>query len=231
MNKTIFVGLSLLTTTAFALQTKVVSDNQMVTATVSEKDKTRIFVSGDRISSIHGTPNAYVYKNDDVNGQVYLMPTVAYQKQPFSLFITTENGKNYSLKLNPVDQAADSIMLKPNIDHSEAKHWESASGYNQAVVELIRYMVNGVSPEGYGVNQSNNAKPFFLGSIATLNLKTTYNGVYFKGEIYELHNLTNKPITVTETEFYRPETRAITLEQHTIPPHGTTTLYGVMSNG
>ena|SRR5260221_13312975 len=114
MRNIIILGFILfITNSCFALQTKLVNDNETVSATVSQKDKTHVVVEGDRIASIHGTPNAYVYNNDDVLGQVYLMPTQAYAQKPFDLFITTESGKTYGLELTPNNNSGDTILLKP----------------------------------------------------------------------------------------------------------------------
>lgn len=235
MRKTIISVIAcLITLPCFALQIKHVKDNETVNAYVAQKGKTRVFVEGGRIASLHGTPNAYVYKNDDVHGQVFIIPTVPYQHKPFSLFITTETGKTYGLKLNPRNTLSESIMLQPKIDNSKAVTWETASTYNNAIVNLIRYMANGVSPEGYEViNIAKNSKNkiYYLGNIAEIKPLAIYNGVHLRGEVYQVINRLNRSITVTETEFYRPGTRAIAIDQHTLPPYGKTYLYGVMSNG
>ncbi len=235
MRKLIFFIMAAFTAMpCFALQTKPIQNNETVSATVAQKGRTRLFVEGDRIASLHGTPNAYVYKNDDIHGQVFIMPTLAYQHKPFSLFITTESGKTYGLKLNPKNTLAESIMLRPKGNSGEARRWETASSYNHTIIRLIRYMVNDISPEGYEVAkiaEATKSRVYYLGNKAELKPLAIYRGVHLRGEIYQYRNPLNRPITVTETEFYRPGTRAIAIDRHTIPAHGTTTVYGVMSNG
>lgn len=214
----------------FALQTKLIRNNETVSAYVAQQGKTRLFVTGDRIASLHGTSNAYVYKNDEVHGQVFIVPTIAYRHKPFSVFITTELGKTYGVTLNPRNTLVESIMLKPRSKRGGARRWETTSNYDEMIVRLMRYMVNGMSPEGYEVTKITKGKVYSLGHIATLKPLALYRGAHLRGEMYQCRNRLNHPITVTETEFYQTGTRAIAIDRHTIPAHGSAIVYGVMSN-
>lgn len=226
----LFIGL-LITTSTFALQIKSVVNNGTVNANVSQDNKTRVFVEGDRITALRGTPGAYTYVNDNVNGQVFIMPTPDFKNKPFSLFITTESGKTVGLNLTPIKSLSDSILLKPKgVASSDAARWESESDYNETIINLIRYMANGIKPEGYETSAITQSKTYYLGNIATIKLLSVYRGAHLEGVIYQLSNRLNKPITVDEREFYRPGTRAIAVQNHLIPAKGTTLVYGVISH-
>lgn len=226
----LFIGL-FITTSSFALQVKSVINNETVNASLSQDNKTRLFVEGDRIVAMRGTPGAYTYVNDNVNGQVFIMPTPDFKNKSFSLFVTTESGRTYGLNLTPIKSLSDSIMLKPKgVISSNASRWESASNYNETIVNLLRFMVNGVKPEGYEASQVSQTKTYYLGDVATLKLLTVYRGDHLQGMIYQLTNRLNKPIRVNERELYRPGTRAVAIQNHMIPARGTTLVYGVMSH-
>lgn len=219
------------TNIAYALQTKIVADNETITAYIAKSELTRIFVAGDRIKHVRGIEGVYTYQNDNEQGAIFIKPTVSYTKQPFSLFITTEYGKNYMLLLVPKETTADSIMLVPKDSNKpQAKKWEEFASYEHTLVRLIVAMVNNTIPEGYAVNHITKVKRLALKDMAYLQLITTYQGNYLRGEVYKLQNHLTKSITIAEQDLYRPTTRAIAISQHVIPPKKTTYVYLVMSN-
>ncbi len=232
MRKWFFLSLLFFTIPAFALQIKSVMSNDTVTANVSQNNKTRIFVSNDRISAIRGTPSAYTYINDDINGQVFITPTPDFKNKPFSLFITTEKGKTYGLNLTPVSSLSNSIMLKPQESISKkVAHRKNINHHENPVLELLHFMMNSMTPDSYTVTVISNRKPQTFNTIGTLQLITVYQGKILRGEIYRLSNTSNTPITVTDTQLSIANTRAIAIQAHTIAPHASTLVYEVINHG
>jgi type-F conjugative transfer system secretin TraK len=216
---------------AFGLQIKSVVDNETTTAKISSLDVTRIFVQGDRIKSIRGVKGAYTRENDESNGEVYLQPSPLYQERAFTILVDTEQGRHFTLLLNPVAVPSDTLMLVPKgVGRVQAAHFEQSSPYEMTISRLMRAMVNAEVPEGYAITEVNNPKLYLLGNIATLQLKTIYQGLNLRGEIYEIKNKCAFPITLDERQFYKIGTRAISLEAITLAPHAKVNLYRVLSH-
>lgn len=212
-----FIVTSLFSLQTNALQIKRVVDNETVTATISALDTTRIFVEGDRIKTIRGVKGAYERENDEVKGEVYITP---HQQSAFTILIETELGRHFTLLLNPLSVPSDTLMLIPKgVNVSQAHRAETASGYELMISHFIRAMTNGISPEGYRVIEVDKSTEYNLGNIATLHLKTIFEGLDYQGEIFELHNKKSTPITLDEKQFYKPGTVAISFEAITVPPN------------
>ena len=225
-------GLCLLTSiSAYGLQTLHLKVNESGTAKISAFELSRIFVDGDRIQSVRGIDNTYVFKSDRITGEVFLKPTPEYQQKPFTVHLTTEGGRTFSLLLIPFGTPAQNIMIKPQgVKKKQAEKWEVSLPYEKTLTNLIIAMFNGSEPEGFDVENISEAKKSYLGDVATLQLQTVYIGERLKGEIYVITNRKKIPITRTESEFYRVGTRAIALSENVIPGQKSTFLYVITNN-
>lgn len=216
---------------ANALQIKTVTDNETIVTRISSLDVTRILVKGDRIKSLKGVKGAYTRENDETNGEIYLQPTPLYQNRAFTILIETEQGRHYSLLLNPLAVPSEAVMLVPkNMGQKDKAHFEQTSPYELTLSHLIRAMSNGLTPEGYEVHEANSKKSYRLGDFARLHLKTIYQGRKFRGEIFELTNTKTVPIDLDERAFYKSGTRAVSLETVTVLPKDTIKIYRVVSH-
>ena len=232
MRKYLIVLLPLLmSSTCDALQIKSAVNNETISAKVSSTDVTRIMVQGDRIQSVKGVKGAYTRENDNNNGEIYIQPTSAFQQRAFTVLINTELGRHYTLLLNPMAVPSDTLMLVPKgVGKIEAARFENSSPYELTITHLVRAMTNGVMPEGYAVRGINTKKSYNFGNIASVKLKTIYQGLNLQGEIWEITNTKPYMITLNERDFYRVGTRAISLQAINIAPHGKIKLYRVVSN-
>ena len=204
----------------FALQIKGVVDNETVSAKISSLDLTRIIVQGDRIKAFKGISGAYTRENDKQNGEVYIQPTVFYQSMPFTVLVETEQGRHFTLLLKPMSVPGGTLMLVPKgVGKQQAARFEQASDYELTISHLIRAMATSFMPEGYTVNQVDSKKVYAIGNIARIRLKTVYQGLNYQGQIYELTNTQSVSITLDEREFFKPGTRAISLENIVVAPH------------
>lgn len=238
MRNTIKIILLLICTTAFAnsfaLQVKAAKDNETLFFKISAREFTRIFVSGDRIISIKGKENSYELK--EFNGKydqgiLYLKPDYYYQRRPFSIFITTEQGHTYTLFLNPIDVPSENIEVKPiSASKRVAATWEANQSYTQLIIELMRQMVNNQRPEGYAVIPLGKVKPKRLSSGLTMQLLTIYRGSYLEGEIWRIKNTSNHRMNVLPREFYQENIRAASLIDESLNCGDETILYRVVSH-
>tara|TARA_R110000868_G_scaffold368790_4_gene631929 strand:+ start:348 stop:1007 length:660 start_codon:yes stop_codon:yes gene_type:complete len=214
----------------YALQVKSAINNGTITANVSSTDITRIMIKGDRIQSVRGVKGAYTRENDNNRGEVYIQPTTPYQHRAFTLLINTELGRHYTLLLNPMSVPSDTLMLVARgVIEQKAAKFENSSPYEITISNLIRSMRTGSRPEGYSIRTVNEKKRYLYGNIAYIKLNKVYQGYNLRGEIWEIKNTRPHMITLTERAFYKPGTRAISLEAMNIASHGTTYLYRVVS--
>ena len=219
---------------SFALQVKSAKDNETLFFKVSAREYTRIFVSGDRVLSVKGKENSYEIK--EFNGKydqgiLYIKPNSFYQKRPFSIFITTEQGHTYTLFLNPIDVPSENIEIKPvSASKKVAANWETNQSYQQLIIELMREMVSKKQPEGYAVIPLGDVKPKKLSSGLTMQLVTIYRGSYLEGEIWRLKNNSKHRMHLLPREFYQDNIRAASLIDETLNCGDETILYRVISH-
>lgn len=213
----------------YALQIKSVVDNETVSAKISSIDTTRIFVEGDRIKSVRGIKGAYERENDDEKGEIYITPR---QSSAFTVLIETENARHFTLLLNPVSSPSDTLMLVPKgVGIKKAIRFENASDYQLTLTHLISAMSKGVLPEGYSLNEVDSKEVYSLGNIATLRLKTIYQGLAYQGEIFELTNTRSYPIKLDERSFFKAGTCAISFETIIVKPKGKIRVMRVVRHG
>ena len=219
-------------TTSFALQIKAIKDNQTVSAKISAKELTRIFVSGDRIQSTRGVNGAYELIKDEKLGAVFIKSAPFYLHKPFNLFVTTELGHTYNLLLTPMDIPAENIELKPlSPSMIVASRWERNSPYLETLIRLMNNMANEIKPEGYAVIDLPNIKPKRLPSGLTMQLVTIYRGSHLQGEIWRLKNTCRNTLYLKPREFFQDNVRAISLENETLRCFEETYLYRVVDHG
>lgn len=208
---------------AYALETINVVNNASVQAVIGKNDFNRIFVTGDRIMNVMGTPSAYLIQTDNILGQVYIKPL---QNQPFNLTLTTERGSVYQLKCIVRQSTAETINLQPPVMTPEqAQNWESETPYETTLTRLIRAMATGAFPDGYQISFSKNKNLLPLGSVATVTLISQYLGASLEGDIYLIQNLTSQPLNLTPQQLYREGAMAIALQSQSITPKGQTRLF------
>jgi type-F conjugative transfer system secretin TraK len=216
---------------ANALQVKAVRDNQTVSAKISAKELSRIFVSGDRIQSTRGVNGAYEITKDEKLGVVFVKPTPFYLHQFFNLFITTEFGHTYNLLLTPMDIPAENIELKPlSLSVQIANRWERNLPYVETLIHLMSNMANEDKPEGYAVIDLGQVKTrkLFLG--LTMQLVTLYRGSHLQGEIWRLKNESQRTLYLKPREFFQGNIRAISLADEQLNSGDETYLYRVVDH-
>lgn len=232
MRRILLVILNLLfVSQVYATQIRGIIDNETITAKISSLDITRIIVQGDRIKTLKGIKGAYTRENDENNGEIYLQPTTTYQNAAFTVLIETEKKRHFTLLLTPVAVPGGTLMLVPKgVGREEAAQFEQAADYQTTISQLVRAMATDSVPEGYSISEVDNKTLYHFGNIATLRLKTIYQGLHFQGQIYELTNTQNCPIKLDEKQFFKQGISAISLENVTVAPHGKIKLIRVVSH-
>lgn len=217
---------------SFALQIKAVKDNQTISAKVSVKELTRIFVNNDRIQSTHGISGAYELTKDEKRGAIFIKPSPFYLHKPFNLFITTELGHTYNLLLMPLDIPAENIELKPlSPSKIAASRWEQSSPYIEKMIHLMKIMGNEMNPEGYAVIDFPKTTPKKLSSGLTMQIVKKYIGHRLQGEVWKLKNSCRNTLYLHPEEFYQSHVRSISIVNETLHCNEETYLYQVVDHG
>lgn len=239
MPKKIMVLLTILMTfclfsEASALQVKSGEDSQTLLFRISAKEYSRIFVKNDRIVSVKGRNTAFEtrqFTGTEDEGSVFIRPAVQDEKKPFSVFLSTESGRHFTLMLLASDIPAETIKIVPVSPVSaKAKHWETVTPYTQTLIDLVRAMRNNMHPEGYAVIDMGKTKPQRVTSALSLQLQTVFRGGFLQGEIWKLQNLSGNPVSVHPQNFRHGKVKAISLSSEKIPAMGSIFLYRIVSH-
>lgn len=231
LNKIIVLsGCLILSFPAYALQVRQAKDNQTISAKISAKELSRIFVTSDRIQATRGINGAYEIIKDDTQGMIFIKPSPYYANRPFNLFITTEIGRTYNLLLVPTDIPAETIEIKPKSPAIKiASKWEKNAPYVDKLIQLINAMVNEVEPQGYAVSEAA-TKPIKVKDIS-MELIAVYRGSQLQGEIWCIKNISRNTIHLSPSQFFDKTVRAIALEADMLPCGDEVYLYKVSDHG
>lgn len=240
---------------SYALQTKTAIDNEPISAVISAHELTRIYVESDKIASVVGLSDYYLLQNDEQQGAIFIKPTTVFlsksggenttfdiagvgnkknsntktvEKQNLlSIFITTQEGHNYILRLTPKNISAETIMLKPKtLEHKFSDNL--ASAYQQKLVRLVLAMVNRTFSDEYSVTyfDLNKTLRLKLGK-ANMFLVAAYQTDSLTGEIYQVDNPTNDEIPLSERQFYRNKVQTVFLQNRILLPKSSGFVYVV----
>ncbi|MCZ4314773.1 type-F conjugative transfer system secretin TraK [Comamonadaceae bacterium G21597-S1] len=178
-----------------------------------------------------------VVECDRDKGEIYVRP-VGTSSKPVNLFISSASA-TYTLLLHRSDTPADTIVIRDRSQRLAA----AASAQQQpphspapapapikAMKALLLAMTTGQAITDYQAQDMH--RPVQLRPDVRLTQVSQYQGRHLIGEKYLLHNAGTEPITLTEQEFDRDDAAVtgVAIEQHTVAPGASTTVY-VMRRG
>lgn len=233
MHKPLSIALALLSTVAMGANSISVKDNSDITLTLSQGNYNRLVVKNDKIMEAVFPPNAMAIKRDEQDGSVYVMLQAA---NPFTLFLTTEAGRHFSVTLNGEESLGKTIELvlsSPVVAATKAnatKTINTKTITQEAVPEAILAMLNHMEQQ----------KPFADVSVKrqfgkverwskglTLLPKESWDGKLLKGEIIELYNGGKEPLELEQEWFAKVGTLAIKFSKPSIAPGEKAMLYRI----
>lgn len=168
------ISLLLCVSNVFAKTIYEAKNGDTINATISINDLTRIEISGQRIIKSFGSANISK-KITKPLGQIYLVPN---QNTTFNLYIVSDTGNTYNLKLTPSKNATgDSIIIKPS-DATKAITQQgvkfNASSYIRKLNYLLQIMyLNKNDTSEYMVTDVNQAIITYQGLDSVLLRKYT----------------------------------------------------------
>ncbi|STX55695.1 conjugative transfer protein TraK [Legionella beliardensis] len=231
MRKLLSVALTLLTTAALSSSIPI-KDNSDVALTLASNNYNRIVVQQDKIIEAVFPPGSMAIKRDEQDGSVYVMlasPT------PFTLFLSTESGRHFSVTLNGEASLGKTIELVPQAQpFTKTAQPVGTTPFkraaNLAVPEAILAMLNHMEQQ----------KPFADVRITrhvgkalrwskglTLLPKESWVSPLLKGEAIELYNGGKETLTLAEAWFAKAGTLAIKFSKPSIRPQERAMLYQV----
>lgn len=205
---------------------------QTITVTISEKELTRIQVSG---FSIDKGFTAASVKTKKYNGQLYILPSNI--KSSFNLFITDTNGDSFNLLLTPSkNKAGDSIVIIPDkasiIRGNSAKNINKTSTpYERSIINLVQVMYLGMTENdgiGYQVVENNVDVPIWKKMKVTL--LRTYSDQTLNGYIFDVTNNGSDPVLLDESEFYKSGVLGVAIDSPSLSVGQSTKVFVVQEN-
>lgn len=216
---------------SFAVASQHFKENADLSVTLSDSNYNRLVVKGDKITQVH-FPEGMMAVSNESDGGLYVMVA---NPEPFTMFVTTELGRHFSLTVNtesglgktlefvadgapmPAITSATKVLAKipePNILPSN-------------VTELMTAMLQNNVPKDYESKKYFN-RAIRLGQGMTLFPKLTYKGKILSGEVTEIYNGSNSPIDLNEALFNGAGVKAISLSKNTLAPHDRALVYRVL---
>lgn len=232
MYKQICVALAFVSTVALGSTSLSVKDNSDLSLTLSQGNYNRIVVKNDKIMEAVFPPDAMAIKRDEQDGSVYVMLAA---NNPFTLFLTTEAGRHFSVTVNGEESLGKTIEFIPQqtvVAKSTVNKVPNtqASVAPDAVPEVILAMLTHMEQQ----------KPFAdvnvkrqFGKVErwskglTLLPKEYWDGKLLKGETIELYNGGKEPLELSQEWFAKEGTLAIKFSKPTINPGERAMLYRV----
>lgn len=220
-----------------------VSNDEQVKIDLSNQDINRVFVLNDKITRVN-SPSGRIIAHNDQLGSIFM---TVFGERPFTLFLTTKKGHQYSLLVIPKSEPGATVKLVPNgflkgsvERHSDvAKQFEQASPYEKTLVALLKdvMMKQTVSGFSYVLPKVLN-EAIKSPHISTLSknrfLKEEVVGGYLGGDlavrVLRITNHGRKPIKIAANMFFVKGVRAVAIEDDNLLPHRSTLIYEVVSN-
>ena len=179
-----FMGAFALPVPAAAMQLLEAVDHAELAAEISATEVNRIALIGDRIARVVRAPDGYAVEHDAASGDLFLRPVNAANPvaAPATLFIGTEKGFTYRLKLTPSDRDSAQILIRNAAltkDSAAASVPAAADPHIAALVKLVRAVAGREPLAGYEILAGGSA------SVAGLTLIETWRGPRFRALVFE----------------------------------------------
>lgn len=202
------------------------NENDQLNVVLSQIDSNRLFVQGDRIQSIYGNTALYSAVNDE-SGSIYL---TVNSSNSFTIFVTTELGRHFSLMIIPQRIRGKTVIFMPQQSGIKMPHWEIANEYQHLLVNLLKAVMINQVPEGYGKYEIKASKDEIIKHDIALVPVVVYRGNQLVITDYLLKNKSNKTVILAPAQFYQSGTRAIALVDQEVAAHNITHLYTIDDN-
>jgi type-F conjugative transfer system secretin TraK len=227
--KTLLLMLLLLHyTSSSAVQIESFRDHHTLKFIISAQELTHILVKGDRILTVRGNDGTYAVNLNDSDGTVFIKPTTAYQAQPFSVFISTAQGRTIPLFLTPLQLPSDTLIIQPAREEipRQTAVTEKAESYTTMLLTLIQAMAQRKEYEGFTVS-SEKAVTLLKNPTVRIDRVAHYTGTPLHGEVLHISNRSTHVLTFPFEPWIVRNTKALAAESLTLLPGHSLRVYRV----
>lgn len=198
---------------------------------ISAKELTRVAVENGKIRSIIVSDGEVAIEKDEERGQVFLRPLVL--NKPINARFITSSGRTYSIVMQAVDIPQEDVIIRDVAlrggDRALSKEERSgAGGHERPLKTLITAMAAEEPPTNIEVKQVN--QEVALWDNTRFILVAVYSDRNLVGERYQLSNTGTDRVRLVEQELYRKGVLAVAIENMTLDPGQSTSIYIVRRN-
>lgn len=232
MRKSLSIALALLTSVAIGANSFSVKNNSDIALTLSSNNYNRIVVKDDRIMNAIFLPETMGIQQDEKDGSVYV---VLKTNNPFTLFLTTENGRHFSVTLNGEESLGKTIELVPSQPvtskivtktPSEKPKNIAPEAVPEAILAMLSHMEQQTPFADVRISRQWGGVERWKKGL-TLLPKEYWDGKLLRGERIELYNGGKEPIELMQEWFAKENTLAVKFSKNSIAPGEKVMLYRV----
>ena len=216
---------------SFALHAGTVQsfrDNEDISILLSDTNYNRLVVREDKITQAHFPESAMGVKNE-VDGSLYLIST---QKEPFTLFLTTEHGQHFSATVNTESSLGKTIEFVPKTPFMPKKQVNTIINTPKpadaaAMETLMSQLAKKTAIKGFNIKH-HYGRAIRLNQGLVLLPRLTYVGRGITGEVTEIYNGSRLSRDLDESLFMSADVKAVALSQRTLPPKQKAYVYRIL---
>jgi len=222
-------ALMVLFTNAASATSQSFRENADLSIVLSQNNINRLVVKGDKITQAHFPVGALDIQHDEDGG---LYVSVA-NHAPFTMFVDTESGHHFSATVSTEEALGKTVEFVPKqlaqgktLPTIKSQSAQDAIPKADTITSLMTSMIGGQAPNGYEQkNHYGRVKRLNQGLVLTP--KSTFTGMEFKGEVFELYNGGRRALDLQENWFSDATVKAVSLSSTTLAPKQTAKLYRV----
>lgn len=206
-------------------QTKLrVEENETIELRLSRTDFNRLFVEGDKITTLR-FPEGNLGVENDKDGSVYLN---VKDDKPFTLFITTERGTHFSATINTGEMMGQTIgFLAANTNPVNDKEIRISKTqkvtHENELVALIASVEKEEQKTGFKA-QRPDLKSVQIKPSLTSTLVYTLSNAQQMGQKFKIKNTGKKPVSFDDKWFKDKDTKALLVKERVVYPNETITV-------
>lgn len=181
---------------------------------IALSDPSRIAVEGARIRRILKVSGDFGQETDEATGTVFILPS---SEKPISIFVLDDKDRSFKVLLQPDAVPSEDLLIRDKDDASgEPSAIEKSGERERAGKNLILALENDSVPAGMELQESSVDIP--LWNESRFRLERSLIGRWLVGEKYALTNISGKPMTLDEREFFRKGVVAISIDNLNLNP-------------
>jgi len=230
MNKIyVLIAGVLIASPVYALQKIAVEDCQTVPVTISSNEPNRLAIKDGRISKAWGAEAHLTVLPHSDSGELFFTPITNAADQ-FSFFIKDSNGGTYTIAVTQKSIPSETIILETAVVNkkaiSESEEKRKDMPYVVRIKQLIGSMASSSDDHPYQVVRNlDQSVPLWY--EVSMMLTSQYSAKGLKGDIYELANITEDEMVLSESEFlnFGDNVLAVAIDHMTLLPKQATNVY------